>query len=174
MDMQLYFLEVIRLLAAFIMLVAAWGKCQAFALFQTNLIESFRVPASLSKAMTLGIIAMELLLAIFILANNHLTDTAMWMTLAAFIIFTLAVIVRFSQNELVKCNCFGAENRPVSALDIVRNLLMMALLIYYLLFSSAAALVMEAQTLCALLAAIFCICMVNFHDIAMSFNKNWV
>ena len=174
--MQLYILEVIRLLTVFILFFAAWGKSQAFTVFQTNLVESFRVPVRFSKVATVAIIGTELLLAVGVLLNNQNGHLFMWLAFVMFGVFTLALMVSFSQNQLVKCNCFGAENRPVSKLDILRNLLLLALLLHYLLHPQSLLVAKEAQALCALVALLLCTMLVNFHDIASSFNKNksWV
>ena len=70
MSMHIYQLEIIRLLTGFILLFAAWGKASAFTLFQRNLTDSFRVPASLAFLTALIIMLTEIIISVRSISRN--------------------------------------------------------------------------------------------------------
>nr|WP_315468459.1 MauE/DoxX family redox-associated membrane protein [uncultured Undibacterium sp.] len=132
MTMQDTIVPVIVLGLACIFFFAAVGKLRSFTSFQNNLTQSFGISPNLSKLIVPILIGTELLIAIALFSSNssRILQLTLFVASILFLIFSLVVAYQFFSKDLVRCNCFGEAERPVSAYDLMRNFLLLNATIY--------------------------------------------
>lgn len=168
MSTQIYIAEIFRLFVAFLLLIAAISKLNAFSEFKNNLNESFGLTVAASTRFAPIVVAVELLLSGLLLLNTNASYLGMAASLFVFLAFTGVVSYRYVKEAIVKCSCFGEADRSVSAYDLLRNLIVIACIIFYLFYSGdASALTVGLWFLTAGLAIILTIVAIEFHEIVM-------
>lgn len=162
----LFLAQVLRSFIALLLLAAALGKVRSHASLRTNLRESFGLPAGAARLLAPLLIAVELLIAGWLLA----TDGPLPMLLSLLLLASVTCVLgyRFMTQSVVRCSCFGEASRPVSHHDLLRNVLVIVLNgFYFALAAQPAAPMAWATAWLALgLAAIMCVAAVNYHEIA--------
>lgn len=164
MSAALFAADTVRYSAGMLLGVAALGKSFSLASFRTNLHESFRLPLRVAMWLAPAIILVEALLAISISAGSGSARPAMAAALVMFFIFTVVLAYRFLQEGLIRCACFGEPERAVSALDLLRNLLILSLMTAWLVLAPAGG-AAALQPLAAGMAAFCTIALIGLHDI---------
>ena len=165
MSIPLYLAEISIYFIGFVMLTAAWSKTKSYHHFTESLVSSFHLSKTLSKLLAPLVIILEWSLALILLTKLFPPQLAMQISLLLLSIFTLVVLFLLIKHEVVKCNCFGEESRPISIFDLIRNLGFIASIIFYLVYSNSdAELSIEVSILLASLAIIMTIISVNFHE----------
>lgn len=163
-----YLPETIRWFVGFILLSAGWGKCRGYVEFKDNLVTSFGFPKSVSNVFTPLLIMVEWSLAIIILSNTSYTYSGMIGALIIFSAFTSFLLYYWLKDARIQCNCFGLEDRPVSSLDILRNIVIIGCLIIYLVTAQGHYLPsLEVCTLLAGSALLLSIVVIHLHDVVM-------
>jgi len=166
MTISLYFSEIIRFFVGFVLLTAAWSKTRTYQQFTISLVTSFHLPKTLSKLFSPLLILLEYALALALLTQLFNPQLAMQVSLALFSTFTSVAIFLLIRHEVVKCNCFGEESRPISIFDLIRNLGFIVAIIFYLFYAKANTnFSLEVSSLLATLAVIITIITINFHDL---------
>jgi hypothetical protein len=169
--MQVTIVPIIVLSLACIFLFAALGKLRSFSSFQTNLTQSFGIPANLSKLIVPILIGTELLIAIALFSSNSswILQLTLFVASILFLIFNLVVAYQFFSKDLVRCNCFGEAERPVSAYDLLRNFLLLSFTTYAAIYHVEANTYMQAQAIIYWLqfgiALTLCVLMMHFHEL---------
>lgn len=151
---------------ALLLLAAAFGKGRSFSLFRDNLVSSFAVSAKLSPFLAAFLLLLEFSLGAWLLLIAAPAAAVMGLVLLLFSVFSLVLLWRYLLDGNVKCSCFGEQNRPVSAFDLVRNLLI--LLTASLYFFAPATLLPPTSLLFWLVlavAAVWVQVLVHCHDI---------
>lgn len=163
----IYFAEVVRYFIGFLLFFAALGKLKTFAQFKQNLTESFGLSAGVGAGLAPVIVGTELLLAVLVLLNHPVNYLAMAASLLMFVLFTSVVAYQFVKEGIVKCSCFGEDERRVSGFDLLRNAIVIGSIVFYLLGASAnPVLGLPMQLLSAALGLILTIIAIEFHQIA--------
>jgi hypothetical protein len=132
MAMSFYLAELIRLTLGLTLLWAAWGKTSGYSVFVANLSDSFYFPQAIARFTAPLLILLEWALALVLIANLAPLILAMYITLMLFISFTAMIIFAHFRDQVVKCNCFGEQHRPVSQFDMIRNVILILSCVYYL------------------------------------------
>jgi hypothetical protein len=129
---ELQFIAAFSLYAtALLLLAAAIGKTRSFSLFHNNLVSSFGISAWLSPAIAALLVTLEFFLAGWLFFSTTAVATAMTVVLLMLSAFSLMLLWRYLLDGNVKCSCFGEQNRPVSAFDLIRNLLILLTICLY-------------------------------------------
>ncbi len=155
-----------RYATALLLLAAAFGKWRSFKLFRDNLVSSFAISPALSPLLAGCLVVLEFGLGGWLLFIEWPAAAVMGFVLLLFSVFSLLLLWRYLLDGNVKCSCFGEQNRPVSAFDLVRNLL---ILLTVSLYFVAPAVVLFPDTLLfwpvLVIAAIWVLLLVHCHDI---------
>ncbi|WP_375771509.1 redoxin domain-containing protein [Archangium gephyra] len=121
-----YVSEACRLYILVVLFAAALGKARALGSFAGTLEALVHLPARWSRSAAAAIAALEFLVALALAAGGAAAHHGMAAALALFLAFTAVLLVALMQRQTVSCNCFGAGDHPLSAWDLVRNLLLIA------------------------------------------------
>ena len=151
---------------ALLLLVAAIGKTRSFSLFRNNLVSSFGISARLSPAIAVLLLMLEFCLAGWLFFSTTAAATVMGFVLLLFSVFSLVLLWRYLLDGNVKCSCFGEQNRPVSAFDLIRNLLILLTICLYF-FAPATVLTPGSLWFWLVLsiAAVWVLMLVHCHEI---------
>lgn len=169
----MYFNEIIRFSIGIVLLVAAYSKTIGFQQFMETLASSFHFNNSLSLAFAPLLIAVEYALGITLIAVPEISYWAVSATLIMFVSFTLVLAFMLFRDGVVKCNCFGAEDRPVSIADIARNLIcILAMGLYLFSANSTTIQPIESQVLLFVIATSIAFILVNFHQVISVLTKS--
>ena len=118
------------------------------------------------------LIAIEFTLGVILVAYHPMVYWAIGAALIMFLLFTLAVSFMLYRDGFVKCNCFGADDRPVSLADIARNIVcILAMLFYLKTTNSASILTIESSILVFVTAISIAFILVNFHQVVSILKK---
>ena len=159
-----YLAETCRLYILGVLVVSAAGKALALRDFRQTLVDLAGVPASWTRAAALGIVAVEALIALALLAGEAWAGMAM--ALILFLGFAGVILAALVRRRAVRCNCFGFGGRLISAYDLVRNGLMIAACATYLIRPPApGAIAVGAYPLLAAVAAALFLASVRLDDI---------
>lgn len=173
MDKSIYINEIIRLSIGMVLVLAAYSKTKEFREFKDTLVTSFGVNQSLSRYIAPAVIAAEWLSGFVLLVNIHAVDRAMFTALVMFSMFTTLVSFLLYRDGVVKCNCFGEQERPVSIFDMIRNTICIVAIVFYLnTGKSAAPLSYENTFLLFGIALPITLIFVNFHEVISIFRKS--
>lgn len=167
MSAAAFFADTLRLMAALLLLAAAYGKWQALGQFRDNLATSFGVAPALAGWLAPAIAGTELGLALALAAGGTTGQAALAGALALFIAFTAVVAWKYATEDIVKCSCFGDADRAVSGFDLARNLAIIAA-IAFSLASGASSPAAWQTTVCALgVATLLAVVLAKLHEIMM-------
>ncbi len=125
--------EACRLYILVVLLAASAGKARALGSFAGTLEVLVHLPARWSRCAAAAVAAVEFLVALMLVAGGTAAQLGMASALAMFLAFTAMLLVALIQRRTVSCNCFGASDHPISAWDVVRNLLLIAACAVWLL-----------------------------------------
>ncbi len=167
--------EIIRFYIGFILLASAWGKTKTYHQFIDNLITSFHIKAIFSQFLGPMIILLEWVLAIILITQLMNINLTMIICLALFSSFTVVLIYLFMKHEIVKCNCFGEAQRPITHLDLMRNLILIGAALFYVINTPNNILLADQVTiLIACVALIITIMSIHFHELILLLIKGEV
>lgn len=155
--------EILRYFIGFVLLAAVVGKLRTFAVFRDNLVSSFGMPPAASALAAPALVAAELLVAAMVM--GQLGRPGMLAALLLFGAFTAIVTYRFLQEGVVRCSCFGEAERNISALDLVRNGLVVSSIVAYLALAAVGQPSWHVSLLAAGLASVLAVLAVHFHDV---------
>ncbi len=127
-----YLAETCRLYILGVLTLAAVGKAAALPEFRQTLVDLVGVPASRTRAAALGIVAIEALIALALLAGDAWARAGMAAALVLFLGLSGVILAALVRRRAVPCNCFGLGSQVISAHDLVRNGLMIAACALYL------------------------------------------
>ncbi|GAA0357876.1 hypothetical protein GCM10009092_22600 [Bowmanella denitrificans] len=159
-----YISELIRCMIGLLFLQAAWSKSRDMSAFRGNLHETFAVPVPLANWLGPALALIEGAVAITMLSNW----LGYWSMLCASLMltfFTLRLAWPYLQGDLIRCHCFGSSQRPVSAFDLLRNLLLIGLTVTYLLNPVPPSLPLSELLLLAALALALNPLLMHFHEL---------
>lgn len=172
MNATSFLAEAFRFFVSFLLLAAAIGKVKTFLAFQANLSSSFGLTQQASKLVAPTVIATELLFSCLILCPFPVNNVGMALSLAMFLVFTSVVARQYFKDGIVKCSCFGEDDRSVSAYDLLRNVLTMICILYYLLYANQhLSLTLPLQFLSVGIGLILTILAIEFHKIFFLLNN---
>ncbi|MEU5048205.1 MauE/DoxX family redox-associated membrane protein [Streptomyces sp. NPDC021096] len=111
-----------------VFLAAAVSKCRsrsAFAGFRAAVAALMPAAAHVGPAIAVGVIAAEWSVAVLLAVPSTVT---VGFALAAAVLgaFTAVTVTAVRRRSGVGCRCFGARSRPVGAVHVVRNVLLLA------------------------------------------------
>ena len=156
--------DIARYVIALLLLAASVGKLRSYGDFRGNLATSFGVPPAAARAVAPALVAVELLLAGWLLAGG--TQQPMLLSLLLLSTLTAVLAWRYFTHSVVRCSCFGEAARPVSQYDLLRNVLAVGINGAYFACAQTASLPVATSVLAAGLAAIVCVAVISLHDIA--------
>ncbi len=134
-----YLSEACRLYILVVLFAAAAGKARALGSFAKTLEVLVHLPTRWSRGAAAAIAALELLVALTLVAGGTAAHQGMAAALGLFLAFTAVLLVALIQRRKVSCNCFGASDQQISAWDLVRNLLLIAACAAWLLMAPTTA-----------------------------------
>ncbi|HEX8468262.1 MAG TPA: MauE/DoxX family redox-associated membrane protein [Allosphingosinicella sp.] len=111
--------EACRLYVMVALAAAVAGKAMAMDDFRDTLLDLPMVSTRNSGAAALAVIGVE---AVILVAVVVAPRVGMAAALATFALMWTAILVALITRRPLMCNCFGGRARPVSWLDLVRNL----------------------------------------------------
>jgi hypothetical protein len=117
--MAAYAGEACRLYVIVALAAAVAGKSVAMDDFRDTLLDLPMVSMRNSGAAALAVIGVEAAILGAVVAAPR---AGMAAALAAFALMWTAILVALVTRRALMCNCFGGRARPVSRLDLVRNL----------------------------------------------------
>lgn len=159
--------EVCRLSILVVLLASAAGKARALGRFAESLEVLVRLPSRWSRTAAASITGSEFLVALALLAGGAVAQLGMAAALVMFLAFTAVLIVALVQRQAVSCNCFGADDHPISGWDVARNLLLISACVVRLaLGPPAAALPLSTWLLLLGIAGVAFLVSTNLHRIA--------
>jgi AhpC/TSA family/Methylamine utilisation protein MauE len=162
-----YLSETCRLYILAVLVASAAGKARAIGRFAETLEALVHLPARWSRTAAVAIAALEFLVALAIAAGGAAAHPGMAAALALFLAFTAVLLTALVQRQTVSCNCFGASDHPISAWDLVRNLLLIAACVAWLLMGPPEAALSPGTWLLLLGAALIAFLIsTNLHRIA--------
>jgi hypothetical protein len=121
-----YLAEACRLYILAALLASAAGKARALGRFAETLEVLVRFPSRWSRRAAAALTTSEFLVALALAAGGATAHVGMAAALAMFLAFTAVLLAALVRRQAVSCHCFGASDRPISAWDLVRNLLFIA------------------------------------------------
>lgn len=128
--MAAYAGEACRLYVMVALAVAVAGKAMAMDDFRDTLLDLPTVSTRNSGAAALAVIGIEaVILGVVAVAPS----AGMAAALAIFALMWTAILVALLTRRPLMCNCFGGRARPVSWLDLVRNLALIGACAMFLL-----------------------------------------
>lgn len=133
-----YISEACRLYIVLVLAASVAGKATGLEAFRETIGELFAVPPGWTRAVALGVIGAEGLIALSLLAGDDWARLGMAAALALFAVFSSVLLAALVQRRAVSCNCFGGRNHPISAFDLVRNAMLIGACGAYLLAAPAA------------------------------------
>lgn len=161
--------EACRLYILGVLLASAAGKARALGTFAGTLEALVHLPSRWSRTAAAALTASEFLVALALLAGGVATRLGMAAALALFLAFTAVLLVALAQRRTVSCNCFGASDHPISAWDVVRNLLLIAACGAWLLLGPSTAALSPGTWLLLLGAAVLAFLLsTNLHRLRRS------
>lgn len=175
MDEFIYLNEIIRFSIGILLLVAAYSKTLGYQPFLDTLNSSFQLSKALSLVFAPVLIATEWAVGLTLIVYPPLAYWAMAVALVMFTLFTLVVSYRLFRDGVVKCNCFGAEDRPVSLADIARNFICMLAMLVYLMTAKVMSVEIPSignQVLLMLTAMSIAFILVSFHQVVAILRKS--
>jgi len=162
-----YLPEACRLYIVVVLVASAVGKARAIGSFAETLEVLVHVPVRLSRATGAAISAAELLIALALVSGGTRAHHGMVAALALFLAFTAVLLVGLAQRRAVSCSCFGFRDHPLSAWDVVRNLLLITACATWLIGRRSASAVEPSAWLALLgIATIALVLSTNLHRIA--------
>lgn len=162
-----YLSEACRLYILVVLFASAAGKARAIGRFAETLEVLVHLPARWSRSAAIVIVASELLVALALVAGGVAAHRGMAAALVLFLAFTAVLLIALVQRQTASCNCFGASDHPISAWDLVRNLLLIAACATFLLLGpSAVGLTLGTWLLLLGVAVIAFLISTNLHRIA--------
>lgn len=135
METAAYLPEACRLFLLVAFVSAAWTKTVDIAGFSASLVDSFRVPPEFSKALAVTIASAEWI-AVVLLFSGTWSRAGAGLALLLLVVFTTVVAGVLIGKRQAYCSCFGRSRYPVSAVDLIRNLLYILAGSFYLLHAS--------------------------------------
>ncbi|MBA3486224.1 MAG: hypothetical protein H0T88_03370 [Lysobacter sp.] len=132
METAAYLAEACRLLLLVAFVSAAWTKTIDLAAFSASLVDSFRVPTELGKALAVVIASAEWM-AVALMLSGAWSRAGVGVALLLLVAFTAAVAGILIEKRQAYCSCFGRSRHPVSPVDLIRNSLYILACGFYLL-----------------------------------------
>jgi hypothetical protein len=165
--MAAYLSEGCRLYILVVLLASAAGKARAIGRFAETLEALVHLPARWSRIAAVAITASELLVALALVDGGAAAHHGMTAALVLFLAFTAVLLVALVRRQTVSCNCFGASDHPISAWDLVRNLLLISACASWLLMGQPGVALSLGERILLLGATVFAFLIsTNLHRIA--------
>lgn len=128
--MAAYAGEACRLYVMVVLAAAVAGKAMAVEIFRDTLLGLPGISERNARAAARAVIGAEaLILAAVIVAPG----AGMAAALAAFTLMWAVILIALLKRRPLMCNCFGGRARPISWLDLVRNLALIGACALFLL-----------------------------------------
>jgi hypothetical protein len=155
---QAYAGEACRLYVGLVLTAAIAGKAGAIDSFRTAVAALTGLPDRAAGAVAVGVIGAEAA----ILANLVFAPRpGMIAASALFTLFGAAILVALVRGRRVACHCFGGHARPLSALDLIRNLALIGACAFFVRSPPDAPL--EASAWLLLLGVALIACLISIH-----------
>lgn len=158
-----YLAEACRLYVLVVLAAAAAGKAKAVDEFRDTVAALTELPErGAGAAARVVILAEAAVLALAVVAPRFGVAAAM----ALFALFWVTILIALVRGQAVVCNCFGGGAKPISRLDLVRNLAMVGACAVFLLSPPAGSLDPYAWALLLGVAVIAFLVSTNLDEIA--------
>lgn len=112
-----------RLYIGLALIVAVTGKAGAIGAFRIAVAELTGFPPRAAAILAPAVVAAEAAIVVAVVFAPRLGMSA---AMLLFAIFWMAILVALVRRRRVACNCFGGTARPISPLDLLRNLALIA------------------------------------------------
>jgi hypothetical protein len=123
-----------RLYIGLALIVAVVGKAAAMAAFRIAVAELTGLAPRAAGIVAPAVVTAETAIVAALVVVPRLGMAA---AMFLFAIFSIAILAALARGRIVACNCFGGASRPVSWLDLVRNLALIAACAAFLLWPAA-------------------------------------
>jgi hypothetical protein len=94
-----------------------------------DVLPSFGVPIQLRRAVAAVAIATEAAASVTVLGGGWILTTGLAIAAVLLLTFTGALLRVLARGDLVDCHCFGHSKRPVSQMEVYRNLGLLTLVV---------------------------------------------
>lgn len=119
---MIYVLAFCRVAIGLIFAISSVGKIRDIARFQ-QAIQGFRLlPRSLSNLAALLFLGGEIAVVLFLLIGGTLLLSGFILAILLLLIFCVALASVLIRKLHTSCNCFGTSDRPITTIDIWRNM----------------------------------------------------
>lgn len=173
MNEYLYLNEIIRLSIGMVLIMAAYSKTLDVQQFRETLVTTFHFKQGVSYVIAPVVVVAEWAIGLTLLINAPVLSWAMVAALVMFVTFTILVSIFLYRDGLVKCNCFGAQQRPVSIFDMIRNCFCILAICFHLATAKGtAALALDSIILLFGIALSLTFVIVNFHELVSIIKKS--
>ncbi|OJV91576.1 MAG: hypothetical protein BGO39_20570 [Chloroflexi bacterium 54-19] len=79
-------------------------------------------PKKFSMFLSIWVLVAELTITILFVVGNFILNLAFLLAIILLAVFSFALFLVIKQKKIVACNCFGANDKPVTSFDLVRNI----------------------------------------------------
>lgn len=128
-----YAAELCRLAVAVTLAGAVIGKARALRDFEEAIGALFGLARRRLRSAAVAVIAVEGLIAAALAGGGAWARAGMAAAAGLFLLFGAVLLLALVQGKAVRCNCFGGQAHPISALDLIRNAALIAACAFYLL-----------------------------------------
>lgn len=117
----LYLLFSFRIFIGIIFSFSSIGKMRDVSVFQKTLVRFQVLPKKLIKPVALFIIIGEITVVFFMIIGESFLSIGFALATFLLLAFSTSLIFVLRKNISTTCNCFGADEKPISYYDVYRN-----------------------------------------------------
>jgi hypothetical protein len=105
------------------------GKASNISQFEETISSFAIVPRGLGRSFAFALLSAEFSVVAFMIAGGYFLAAGLALASILLVSFSTALISAMNRKLGHSCNCFGADNKPISVIDVWRNsaLLILAL-----------------------------------------------
>jgi hypothetical protein len=127
-----YLSEICRFYIVALFLFAAMGKILAFGDFEKTISDGVNIPPRFGRHVASIVIIGESLAALLSSMRGEWGECGVALALFLSLVFTGFVATMLVQGRLIRCSCFGEADDRITALDLVRNGVLMTACAFFL------------------------------------------
>lgn len=117
-----YTLAFCRVAIGLLFLISGGSKLLNIAKFQQTVTHFRLFPARMSPILSLVALVGEISVVLFLAIGGQLLLIGFLLAIALLLIFCAALISVLARSIQTSCNCFGTSEKPVTRVDIYRNI----------------------------------------------------
>jgi hypothetical protein len=171
-----YILGFCRVAIALVFAISFVGKASDVPAFQRAVAKFGLLPESSSKVAALFFLVGEATVVIFAALGGRFLGPGFLLAASLLLVFSAALVSVLSRRMRTPCNCFGLSQKPVSSVDVWRNVGLMAGALIGLgslaaLDRSQSSLGMAEWTLVGLMGTVFALVWIHLDEIVQLLGR---